>query len=459
MNPSAAARKARFLEENLWRLMLRLSVPGLLGMGLVATNSLVDAILVGRLVGADALAGVSLVFPLTILIAAVTGLLSGGSASVLSRAIGAGRTDVQRKVLGNLFTLSLVFSLALALPGYAWAEQLVGLMGGPARISAYGSEYWRVFLLGAFFQVFGLSSNVLIRAEGNVGQAMRLAAGAVLADVLFSYVLIGYFDLGVRGGAWGTVLSMLLYCLLNLRYLLSGRSALPAGGLRPGADKELTREVLSVGVSALVMQGANFVRQVILFKTIAHYATGEELAFFGAVYRLYTFAVLPVFGLVQSLQPAVGINYGAGQYGRSVQAVHVYRAGGAGLLLLVSAVPLLFPAPVLALLLPEAAFSARDLFHFRLVMLLLPCVPVGVTGIVFFQATGRAKTASMLSLGRELLFVPLMLLMPYLWGVPGVYYGLFIENLLYFLAVWLATRFAFGTSETKIPGKPVASGA
>ena len=432
-----------FLHDSLWHLMRRLAVPGILGMLIVSINSFVDAVFVGRWVGAAALAGLALVFPLTIIISSLVGLLSAGVASIASRSLGANDTARQRNLLNLLFTLSLLLAGAVSVSGYGFAREWVALLGATGAVLEYGTAYYEILVLNSFFTLFGLSSSMLIRATGQIRQAMTYTAVAVVANMVLAAVLVRGLHLGVRGAAAGTGLAMLLYCGLNLAHLLRGRTALVLAPLRLHFDWDATREILAIGSSAFVMQATNFVRQVLIFKSVAHYSSAAELAFFGAVYRVYGFSLLPAFGLLQALQPIVGINYGAGNYQRSQQAVRVFRLGGMALLLLISLPSLLFPAQVLGLLLPDTLFKAADLARFRLLMLVLLSTPLASTGYVYFQATGQARLATALSFGRELLFVPLVLLIPRVLGLSGIYYGLAIENGLYALVVLLLTSWSF----------------
>lgn len=432
-----------FLHENLWRLLRRQAVPGILGMLIVSINSLVDALFVGRWVGPEALAGLVLVFPLTVINASLVALLSAGFSSVASRSLGADEPTRQRDLLNLLLTLSVVLGGTVSLLGYGLAPQLVALLGGTGAVLRYGTAYYQILALGGFFTLLSLSSSMLIRATGQLRQAMTFSATAVVTNMVLAAIFVKGLHLGVQGAALGTGLAMLLYCGLNLQHLLRGRTALALGPVRPYFNWPLTREILGIGFSAFLMQATSFVRQVLIFKSVTHYGTAAELAFFGAVYRIYGFSLLPVFGLLQVLQPTVGINYGAGNHLRSQQAVRLFRLAAMGLLLLISLPSLLYPAQVLGLLLPATVFATADLAHFRLLMLVLLATPLASTGYVYFQATGQARLATTLSFGREVLFVPLILALPYLLGLQGLYYGLAAENIGYAFIVGGLTTWTF----------------
>ncbi|UOQ70196.1 MATE family efflux transporter [Hymenobacter cellulosilyticus] len=439
-----------FLHDNLWHLLRRQAVPGILGMLIVSINSLVDAVFVGRWVGPDALAGLVLVFPLTVINSSLVALLSAGFSSVASRSLGADDPARQRDLLNLLLTLSLVLGGTVSLLGYGFARQAVALLGGTGAVLRYGAAYYEILALGGFFTLLSLSSSTLIRATGQIRQAMTYSATAVITNMVLAATFVKGLHMGVRGAALGTGLAMLLYCVLNLQHLLRGRTALALGPVRPYFNWPLTREIVGIGSSAFLMQATSFVRQVLIFKSVAHYGTAAELAFFGAVYRVYGFSQLPVFGLLQALQPTVGINHGAGNYLRSQQAVRVFRLAGIGLLFLVSLPSLLFPAQVLDLLLPATTFATTDLAQFRMLMLVLLGTPLASTGYVYFQATGQARLATTLSFGREVLFVPLILLIPRFLGLPGIYYGLALENVTYALVVLGVTTWSFRRAEEPV---------
>jgi Na+-driven multidrug efflux pump len=188
------------------------------------------------------------------------------------------------------------------------------------------------------------------------------------------------------------------------------------------------------------LQAGNFIRQTIIFKSVAHYGNDQDVAFFGAVFRIFSISVTPVFGILQCLQPIIGVNYGAGNFERCTKSVTVFRIGG-GIFLAMLWFPLLLaPQSVLSLMLPDYAVTSGDLVHFRILFLTMPFLPIASSGIIYFQAIGKGSISSLLSIGRELfLFTPIILLMPSLYGVSGIYYGIAIENAIYILFVLLFT--------------------
>ena len=431
--------------------MITMSLPGILGMMLISVNALIDAVYVGQLLGEEALAGISLALPLTVLTTALTAMVASGSASVLSRAIGAQDTRKQKQILSVALNLSLISSLLLSIIGYWLADALITFMGGKGAAAGYGVRYYQTLIVGAFFSILGVSSNSLIRAEGKIKRAMMHLSMVLLLNIMATPLFIVSLGMGVAGAALGTIISMGAYTMVNLSYLLSGKASFDAGKLKILWRSEMYGAVLAVGLSALALQVTQFIRQLFIFKSMAHYGTMEDVAFLGAVFRIFMFSVMPVFGMVQAMQPVTGINFGAKNYERSIQSVKVFRTGGFLLLVLICMPSWIFPQMVLSSILPGIPFPDEDIYHFRVVMLCIPCMPLASTGITFFQAIGNSKMAGLLPIMRNvLLFVPVVLAWPYYAGKSGIYYTICAENIAFSAIVLFFTWYEFKKLRQKV---------
>lgn len=435
-------KRQMILQDSLWSLMVKLSLPGIAGMLVMAINSFVDALYVGRFVGADALAGVSMSVPLMVVNTALLNLIAAGANSLLSRSIGSGNKAIQDSIFAHVLLLSVGVSLLLMIPGIFFPGRVIAVTGATGDVLHHGVQYYTVSQAGCFFSVFGLVSAGLIRAEGQIKRAMLISMAGVVINALLNPVFIIRLQMGVQGSALATVLSMFFYCLLTTRYFLSGKSVVHIRVNRNIWHSYIFLDILAVGLSAMLMQLSSFIRQLFLFKAVTRYGTDAQVIIFSAIYRLFTFSIIPVFGILQSLQPVVGINYGAGQQKRSIEALVVFLTGCTGLMTLIAMPSFIFPKEALNLLIPGITPDGSDIFHFRMVLLVLLVAPVSSVSVVYLQATGNAKWSAWLAGGREIiLFLPLVLLLPGLYGNPGIYYTLVIENLLYMLIVLLVLRY------------------
>jgi putative MATE family efflux protein len=427
------------LNKSIWSLMVKFSLPAIIAMSINSLNTFVDALFIGRYVGQEALAAVSLAFPLTMLTNGLSAMVSVGGSSLLSIAIGANQIDVQEKIFGSTTVISIVVSLALMTFGLIYAENLIELMGGSGNLVKIGALYYRIMMFGAFVRIYGLVLNTLIRAEGKMNEAMSYLIAATLLNIILNPIFIVVLDWGVEGAAWSTVVAMLVLTLTGLIYFLRGRANYHINLSYWRLEGYIVKPILSVGVSAMMMQLMFLVQQIFVFRSIAHYGNEWHIAFMGACYRIMIFMVMPIFGFSQALQPIVGINFGGDQLARVKEAFGLFAKVSTAMLFVFWVLELLFPEVILSWMLPDATFSTTDIFNFRIQMLSYIVFPFFLMGVTMFQSIGRARMAGFMLVARELaIFIPFVLLLPMMYGVDGIYYSMLPVNLIvFFAAAWL----------------------
>ncbi|OJJ16813.1 MATE family efflux transporter [marine bacterium AO1-C] len=446
------ALREQILHQNIWKLMLKMATPGILGMLVVSINNFVDGLFVGNLIGQNGLAAISLVLPLTMIPAGLSAMVGVGSASVLSRAIGSKDIATQKKVFSNLMGMSTIISVLLTVLGYIFAKDLIAFMGGKGQVLTYGTAYLQIFMLGSFFRVFAIASNMLIRAEGRVNVAMKFAAISMVVNMVLNpffissgwrinfqeitwftqlipaaenwTVFIPGMGWGIEGASLATVAALVVYSILNYSYFLRGKSSFPVNIKKINLDRSIMPQVLSVGVAAMMLQLMFFVQQAFVFKSIAHYGNDDDIAFMGACYRVLMLAIIPVFGMVQAMQPIVGINYGAKDYARVKKTVKIFITGGVILLTAIWLPVQFFPKTILHWLLPDTLFTSTDLNNFRIIMSLLPVIPIIFIVGNFLQSIGNGLLSGIVTVARQVVFfIPTVLILPTYIGVRGVYFS------------------------------------
>ncbi len=417
-------RRDAILRDSPWALFFRLSLPGIAGMLVISMNNFVDALFVGQLIGPNALAAVALAFPLTLLTAAFTSLVSVGSSSLLSRALGEGDMDKPGRIMSNVLWLSVFFSIFLTSIGYWQADALIRLVGGAGEQAELGADYFRVFVLATIIRMPALCSNMLIRAEGRLKEAMLYVSIAMVLNMALDPLFIHTFGWGVEGAAWANNVSMVVYLALNAGYFLRGKASYAFGRKHLGFHPDLLPGILSVGISASMMQFMFLIQNAVVFNTVRNHGNEEDMALMAACYRIIMLAVVPVFGFVQAFQPVVGINYGAGNYRRVIQSSIVFFTAGT-LFELALWIPMeIWPRPFLAMLLPGFAFEPSDFYFFRVIIFSLPTLPFLFLSVSLFQFMGKGLISGLLIAGRQVLFfVPVVWLLARHMGLPGVYWA------------------------------------
>jgi len=430
------------LTESIWKLMLRLSAPAIIGMSINGINAFVDALFVGQFIGQNAVAAISLAFPLTMITNGFSAMIGMGASAVLSMAIGSDDGETQKKIFGTLTTLSVVVSLVVSLLGIYFARDLIAFLGGKGGILEMGTLYYQITMLGAFFRIYSVALNMLIRAEGKIKEAMALGIFSTLLNIALNPLFIIVFEMGIAGAAWATVAAMAVFTILGVGYFARGHAAYPVSLTAFGLERKLLRPILSIGVSAMMLQIMFFVQQAFVFKSLAHYGTDWDLAFMGSCYRVVILIVLPVMGFAQAMQPVVGINFGAKNNERVRKTFLTFLSSGTVFLFFIWGIIMIFPETIMGWMLPDAVFSSNDIFNFRMMQLTLPAFPLFLLGSTFFQSIGNAKDAAIIIVARELLlYVPAVLLLPLWFGVDGIYYAGIPVNIMGIIFVgWMIWR-------------------
>lgn len=419
----------QMLTESIWKLMYRLSVPATIGMTLFGLNNLIDAVYIGQLLGEDALAGASLIVPLSQIMFACAGLIGTGVASVLSRAIGEKNIVCQQRIFANMTFLSAIISVLIYLFSYFLSDDLLIFLGGKGEVLRISHEYFTALMTGVFFSIWGFAANMMIRSEGKMSLAMTMAVVSVLTNIILTPLFIKL--LGISGAAYATNISWLMYSSLSIGYYVFKQSNTEVSLKIWKLDGSICKEIIYIGLSAMVMSLTQMLQQAFIFKTVAENGNSADLAFVGAVNRVLIFSILPVYGLVRSLQPIVGINYGARQLIRVNEIMRIFILTGTALACFLC-LPMLFaPEVIMRIMLPEANFTAEDWFNFRIFILSLPLNPLILLVITFYQSVGNGKTASWLTFARQsLLFLPLTYLLFRYFGIMGIYLGTTLTDLL-----------------------------
>lgn len=413
------------------KLMLRLSLPAVLGMVLFGINQLIDAVFVGRFVGEVALAGVSVTLPVAQLFLGLGAMVGGGAGALLSMALGRKDEAELREILPNMNLLTLVVGFSLTGVILVLATPVVRLMGGTADLVTSGSTYLRTIGFAAILQVWGLGGNFVIRAEGKLGLAMVFGSIGLATNIALNYIFIVRLGLGVAGAAWATNAGMAAYAVCNVLYFTGRGPSFQPRFLRVGHQREILGRIAALGAPALIFQVMALIQQLTIFRLIAVHGVVADTALFGAIFRVFFLVTLPMVGMQRALQPVVGQNFGAGEFDRVRSAVRTFLLAMIGIGAVLWAVAFNAPELVLQIILPDRVFSSQEITSFRLFVSVTVFLPVPFVAITYFPSIGKGGLPAVLALARQVVvFIPAAILAASQFGVAGIYQALFWTDVL-----------------------------
>ena len=422
--------KEMILNGSLWKVCYKLSLSAIIAMVLYGLNVIFDGVFVGRLVGETAFAGISIVYPLTQLSLGLGSLVGVGAGSYLSILLGEDDKETQGKIVGNANLISIVVTIVMMLLGFVFMKPLLTAIGADGETLTFAISYFRITLIGSIFWIIGLAYNMIVRAEGKMKTAALMMGIGLVVNIISNYILMKIFNMGVAGAAWGTNIGMFVYALLFVIYCKRGGASFNANIFTVRADKEIIKEIVSLGMSSLIMSVMGIIQGVIILRALKTYGSDLDITFYGAVFRIFNFSLTPIYGLMRALQPVAGINYGAQKYERSISSFKIFSFVALVVMLPFWLVAMINPWLILGSMLPKVTFDLGYIFSFRIFMSIAPLLSVTMTAMTFWPSIKKATPAMVIGLGRQLfLYIPLMIILPKIFGIQSIYIGSFIIDL------------------------------
>jgi len=410
--------------EKISKLLLKLSLPATVGMIVNALYNLVDTIFVGRGVGPDAIGGLTIALPIQMVIMAFALMIGIGAASAVSRSLGAKDIEKADLVAGNAFLAIISLSTLFMILGLTFIDPLLKLFGASETLLPYAKEYISVIFLGSIFFSFTVASNNLIRAEGNAKASMFVMIIGTGLNIILDPIFIFVFKLGIRGAALATIISQFASFIYVMRYLYGGESSIKVKlhHLKPQFD--ILYEIFTVGSASFARQIAGSLVAIILNNSLRIYGGDISITIFGIVNRFIMFLFMPMFGVVQGMQPIVGFNYGAKKLDRVMEAVKLSVITTTILATFGYIIAEVFPGQIMWIFNNDPDLIRDGSKVLRIVISVVPIIGLQIVGATLFQSLGKAIPSLILSLSRQVLFfIPLVLILPRLFdlGLLGVW--------------------------------------
>lgn len=411
-------------EASIPRLLIKFSIPGIVGMLVNALYNIVDRIFVGRWVGSLAIAGTTVAFPIMLIMMAFSMLVGIGASSLISIRLGQKKQAEAELIFGNAVVMLLLIAIIFSLTSLIVLNPLLHLLGASPDVLPYARDYLRIILLGMVFVTLSFGVNNFIRAEGNPRMAMYTMLIGAVCNVAFDYLLIVIIPLGIKGAALATIISQGISCIWVLFYFSSGNSLLKVKRQNFRLDKIIVKKIFIMGLPPFAMQLVNSVQQVILVRSLSVYGGDLAISAMGIIFSVSTILVMPVIGINQGAQPIIGYNYGARNYDRVKEALKTAIIGATLVVMAGYILVRVFPQQLIGLFSKDdAALIALGVHGLLIFFFFLPIIGFQIICANYFQAVGKPKQATFLNLSRQLLlFIPVLLILPRFWGLEGIWW-------------------------------------
>lgn len=423
---SAGINESRMGTERIGRLMVSMAVPSIIAQIINILYNIVDRIYIGHIpgVGAAALTGVGITFPIITLISAFSAFVGMGGAPLAAIWMGKGDRKHAEKILGSGACLLVIFTVVLMAVFYLFQKPFLYMFGASDATIGYSLDYMSIYLLGTLFVELALGLNPFIISQGRSRIAMiSIVIGAVVniaLDPLFIFV----FGWGVKGAAIATVLSQAVSAVWNVNFLMGKKSSLRLSLRHIRPNFRIMGQICSLGISPFIMRATESLISIVLNRGLQMYGGDMyvgSLTIMQSVLQLFS---APLSGFTQGVQPIISYNYGAGKFDRVKK---LYRS------MIAVSFTISFAANMTAMCFP-ALYASLFTNDKDLIGLVSRVMPVFLFGMLFFGlqngiqptflALGQAKISLFIAMFRKvILLVPLALVLPRFFGVMGIYYA------------------------------------
>ncbi|MEY8463332.1 MATE family efflux transporter [Streptococcus merionis] len=429
-----------FGQKPILTLLKQLAIPAIIANVVNALYNIVDQIFIGQGVGYLGNAATNIAFPLVTMCLAIGLMLGIGSASKFNLELGRGNAHLARKAAGSTASTLFIVGIVLCLVMRMFLEPLLNSFGATASILEYAKTYTGITSLGIPFLLFSIGSNPLVRADGAARYSMiGIIIGALLNTIL-DPIFIFAFDWGIAGAAWATVISQVVSAIFLMAYFRHFKSVtFERSDFMP--DIKMVATVCSLGMASFIFQAANVLVQIVTNNALKNYGSlsqyGSEIpiAVAGIVAKVNVIFLAVVIGIVQGAQPILSYNYGAKHYDRVQETIRV-ALKAVGLVSLICWVGFeLFPAQMLSIFGSGSELYFEFGVHYMRIFFLF-CVINGIQifASTFFPSIGKAKIGAVISVTKQIgLIIPLLLILPLIWGVEGLVIAIPVADVLSFL--------------------------
>jgi len=403
--------------------LLSMGIPTMIGMLVNAFYNLVDAYFVGGL-GESQMGAISVVYPLGQVVVGLGLLFGNGAASYISRLLGRGDKENADKVASTALYSSVSVGAVIIIISMVFLHPILKLLGATDSILPFAATYASIYIVSCIFNVFNVTMNNIVTSEGAAKTTMcALLTGAVLniaLDPLFIYV----FDLGVAGAAIATAISQVVSTCVYLTYILRKKSVFHFRVKDCTYTKETMSEIFKIGIPTLVFQILTSVSISLINNAAGDYGD-SAIAGMGVVTRLISTGSLSVFGFIKGFQPIAGYSYGAKKFDRLREAIKTSILWSTVFCVVFGVILALFPTAIVS------RFTKDDTEMIRIGAASLRANGISIMLFGFytvysslFLALGKGREGFILGACRQgICFIPVILLLPIVWGLNGIMYA------------------------------------
>jgi putative MATE family efflux protein len=404
-------------------LFWKFTLPAIIGVIIAGIQGIIDGFFIGNAVGSQGLAGITLAYPLYLAIIGAGIIIGIGSSSLIALKLGERKNQEAREIVNNAFPLCLLSGAICTAGGLIFCKTSISLLGASGPALSLAREYLYVTFAGSVFMILAIAFDPLVRNDGKPKLCMKIMVAGVLANAVLDYLFVMHLGMGMSGAAAATILSFALPAVLLTNYLFSSRAKLRLRLKSMRVKTDTTLNILKAGVPSFVME-ISFA--LVLFAQnymLLRYGSELAVSAYGVIGYIFSIFYMLFEGIALGVQPIIGFNYGAGNYGRVLKTLKLTMLSCTLIGVLGFAVIYLFPESLVKIFsqsdseLLDVTLQGMNIFMFSLLV-----EGIVLLTAIYYQSINRVRAALFINLGKIFIFLfPLLFILPRFFDLNGVW--------------------------------------
>lgn len=416
-------------EENIDKALFKLGMPMVISLLVAALYNVVDTYFVSGL-GKEAVAAVSVAFPIQLIFLGIGLTFGAGAGSYISRLLG-GNNKKEASIVATVGLISsALLGIIIAIALFCNLDGVLKFMGAIPSIIEISKSYTGIFIVGGILGTVNVTLGNLAVAQGAAKISLKAMIVGSISNMILDPIFIFGLNLGVRGAAIATLIARVITSLMYLIYFVGDKNLIEIKLPNFKPTVAIYKEILKIGISLLILQ----ILQTISISKISYAASfyGEEaIAAMGIVLRIVTLGTNVVFGYMKGLQPLVGFNYGAKNYERVREAIKASVKWTNVFCLVWTVIVYIFAPSILSIFGTDENVLNIAVPALRAAVIMFITFGFQFTYSTLYLSTGKALGGVFLnSLRQGIVFIPIILLLPKFMGLNGVIYAQTISDLI-----------------------------
>ena len=410
-------------------LLLKMAIPTITANLIHVLYNMIDRMFIGHIpeVGAEALTGVGVCLPLTVIVVAFAALTGSGGAPRASILMGRGKHDEAQEILGNCTSAIVITGLLLMGVQWIFGRDLLCLFGASDATLGYAWDYLKIYAAGSVFVLISVGLNSFITAQGYTKVSMISVVIGGITNIVLDALFILVFNMGVEGAALATVIAQMFSSVWILRFLCGSKTALCIRRKALKIKKKVYLPCMALGLSPFVMNSTEGLITICFNTSLLQYGGDIAVGAMTILASVMQLSMLPLTGITQGAQPIISYNYGAGNIERvkktfslTFRACMIFGA-------VIWALSVFTPQLFIGIFTADAALSAYTAKAIRIYMATAFILAIQVSFQQTFLALGKAKISLFLAALRKIfLLIPLIYIVPHFTEAKDI--GVFLAE-------------------------------